>query len=380
MESPVMRRVVVTGVNGLLGWHAAVRLHAANCAARFAGRPQPWDIVGLDHAGFESDAILAEALSGAASVLHFAGVNRATDNEVETGNPAIAARLAAACRKAGELPHVVYANSTHADRDSPYGRGKRRAAEVLEDAGLPLTDLVLPHIFGEGARPFYNNVTATLIAQLIAEESPTVDPQGKVALLYAGEAADTAIEAAEKRVTGQLRPQGRKSMVQDLLDRIAWLHGSYTANVIPDLSDSFDLALFNAYRAALYPDGFPRLLKQNTDPRGTLYEAVKGRSGGQTFLSWTEEGVTRGDHFHLGKVERFVVLKGEAIIRIRRVLGGPVWEYRVSGDTPAAVDMPTMHTHSIENVGNSRLLTLFWTNEIFDPANPDTYSDPVLEN
>ena len=101
--------------------------------------------------------------------------------------------------------------------------------------------------------------------------------------------------------------------------------------------------------------------------------------GGQTFLSWTEPGVTRGDHFHLGKVERFLVVEGEAMIRIRRVLGEEVWEYKVSGDVPAPVDMPVLHTHSIENSGDGRLLTLFWTQEIFDPAAPDTYADPVLE-
>ena len=88
--------------------------------------------------------------------------------------------------------------------------------------------------------------------------------------------------------------------------------------------------------------------------------------------------MTRGDHFHLSKVERFLVVEGEAVIRIRKVLGGPVWEYRVTGDAPAPVDMPTLHTHSIENTGDKPLLTLFWTQEIFDPAAPDTYADPVL--
>ncbi len=109
-----------------------------------------------------------------------------------------------------------------------------------------------------------------------------------------------------------------------------------------------------------------------------LFEAVKGGGGGQTFLSWTEPGVTRGDHFHLSKVERFLVLEGEAVIRIRRVLGKEVWEYRVDGRVPAAVDMPTLHTHSIENVGARPLLTLFWTHDIFEPSAPDTYADPVL--
>jgi UDP-2-acetamido-2,6-beta-L-arabino-hexul-4-ose reductase len=117
------------------------------------------------------------------------------------------------------------------------------------------------------------------------------------------------------------------------------------------------LALFNAYRAATYPDGWPRSLKLNTDTRGTLFEAVKGGGGGQAFFSTTEPGVTRGDHFHLNKVERFLVVQGDAVIRIRKVLTDKVWDYGVSGDTPMSVDMPTLHTHSIENFGPMIYLT-----------------------
>src|SRR5690606_3916510 len=136
-------------------------------------------------------------------------------------------------------------------------------------------------------------------------------------------------------------------------ERLMAFHSAYSANLFPDLTDAFDLALFNSYRSALYTQHFSRPLKLHTDRRGTLFEASRSSGGGgQTFLSWTHSGITRGDHFHLGKVERFVVLEGEALIRIRRVLSERVWEYRVSGEAPAAVDMPTLHTHSIENVGD----------------------------
>ena len=116
----------------------------------------------------------------------------------------------------------------------------------------------------------------------------------------------------------------------------------------------------------------------NEDSRGVLFEAVKGGGSGQTFMSTTRPGVTRGDHFHLNKVERFLVVSGEATIRIRRVLDNQVWEFPVSGSRPQAVDMPTLCTHSIENTGSEELLTLFWTHEIFEPDTPDTYADTVL--
>jgi len=372
-------RIVITGAKGLIGWHAHARLHAANCAAKFKGDAEPFDIVALDHAGFDDDAALEAALTCADVILHFAGVNRAPDEEVEAANPAIATRLADACVAVGGEPHIVYANSTHAARDTPYGRSKRRAGEILAGVSGRYTDLILPHIFGEGARPFYNNVTATMIAQILAGETPSINPDGRVQLLHAGGAAQIAIDAVVAGTTGRIEPAPRSMSVPDLYGVLKDFHDGYLVNIYPDLSDPFLRDLFNCYRAATYPQGWPRPLRLNTDARGTLFEAVKGGGGGQTFLSTTKHGVTRGDHFHLNKVERFLVIQGEAVIRIRKVRSDEVWEYRVSGDAPAPVDMPTLHTHSIENTGDTDLLTLFWTHDLFDPANPDTFSDKVLK-
>ena len=371
-------KVVITGAGGLFGWHAAARLHALNCAARFRGQPLPFEVIALDHAAFEEDVTLHDALRGAQAVLHFAGVNRAPDDIVETANPAIAQRLHDGCKSVGARPHVVYANSTHATNDTPYGRSKRIAGEILSGIGGPYINLVLPHIFGEGARPHYNNVTATFIDAVIKGEMPRINPEGRVSLLHAGTAIQTALDALSDGTTGDLHPQARDLFVGDLFEILRRFHADYQDNIYPDLQDDFTVALFNSYRAALYPDGFPRPLPLNTDARGTLFEAVKGGGGGQVFLSTTRPGVTRGDHFHLNKVERFLVVQGEAIIRIRKVLSEEVWEYRVSGASPAPVDMPTLHTHSIENVGETPLLTLFWTHDLFDPAAPDTYADKVL--
>ncbi len=372
-------KIAVTGAAGLLGWHAAARLHARVCAARFRGAPAPVEPVALDRAAFSDDARLGAALAGADAVLHFAGVNRASPGDLEAQNPAIAERLVAACRAAGTRPRIVYANTIHAGGDTPYGRSKARAGEILAGLGGGFVDLVLPHIFGEGARPRYNNVTATLIEALHRGETPEINPEGRVSLLHAGAAAEAAIAAALGGAEGRVAPKPRAISVPDLWQKLRGFHEGYLANLYPDLSDPFDLALFNAYRWASYPKSWPRPLKLNTDPRGTLFEAVKGGGGGQCFLSWTEPGATRGDHFHLAKVERFLVVEGEAVIRIRKVLGSEVWEYRVSGAAPAALDMPTLATHSIENVGEKPLLTLFWAHEVFDAAAPDTYADPVLE-
>lgn len=373
-------KIVVTGAAGLIGWHASARLHALNCAARFRGEALPHQLVALSHDEFADTTVRNAALNGADAVLHFAGVNRAgSDAEVERSNPEIARLLVESCHTANQRPHIVYANSTHASSDTPYGRSKRIAGEILADLGGAYSDLVLPHIFGECARPRYNNVTATFIEAAINGQRPEVNPEGRVALLHAGAAAQTAIDAVLSGQTGRIAPEPRVMGVPELLDRLVGFHSQYQTNVFPDLGDGFTRDLFNSYRAALYPAGFPRPLTLHSDPRGSLFEAVKGGGGGQSFVSWTKPGITRGDHFHLHKVERFLVLEGEAIIRIRRVLGGPVWEYRVSGEAPSPVDMPTLHTHSIENIGSRPLLTMFWTHDLFDPAAPDTYADPVIK-
>ena len=374
-----MKRIVITGAKGLIGWHAHARLHAANCAAAFKGEPAPFNVVALDHAAFDNDAYLQAGINNSEAVIHFAGVNRAPDNEVELANPAIACRLVEACRIVGNSPHIIYANSTYATTDTPYGRSKRIAGEILSQIGGGYTDMMLPHIFGECARPNYNNVTASFIKAVITGETPEITPDGRVALLHAGDAAQAGIDAILNNTDGPIWLETRNIAVTDLFLLLQKLHDVYIANTYPEFKDPFTVALFNSYRSALYPDGFPRPLKLNTDQRGTLFEAVRGGGCGQAFVSTTKPGVTRGNHFHINKVERFLVIQGEAKIRIRKVLSDKVWEYRVSGDEPAPVDIPTLHAHSIENIGDSDLLTLFWTNDLFDPAEPDTFFDKVLE-
>ncbi|MBM0171292.1 polysaccharide biosynthesis C-terminal domain-containing protein [Altererythrobacter sp. C41] len=370
-------KIAVTGARGLIGWHAASRIHAQICAARFRSEAAPHELVQIDHATFVDGAKLASALKGVDAILHFAGVNRGDDGMVEEANPEIARALVSACETAGVKPRIVYANSTHAASDTPYGRSKRIAGEVLEASSLAYSDLVLPHIFGECARPYYNNVTATLIDKIWRGETPSINADGRVQLLHAGAAAQTAIDALIEKRTGRIAPKGRDIAVTDLYAKLVDFHALYTANIFPDLTDPFDLSLFNSYRTGGYPDHYPRALKVNADPRGVLFESAKGGSAAQSFLSTTVPGQKRGDHFHLDLVERFLVVKGDAIIRIRRVLTDEVHEFAVSGDRPVAIDMPPLHTHNIENRGKEDVITFFWSHRLFDPANPDTYADPV---
>jgi UDP-2-acetamido-2,6-beta-L-arabino-hexul-4-ose reductase len=179
------------------------------------------------------------------------------------------------------------------------------------------------------------------------------------------------------------RPIGVHRTVGQVLEALTRFQRTYRGADLPDLRDAFERSLFSTFRSARFPGGSPVGLPASTDERGSLLEAVRNRSGaGQTFVSTTLPGQVRGDHFHLQKFERFLVLQGTAEIRLRRVLHDEVLRFRVSGSNPAFVDMPALWAHAIENVGHGELVTLFWADELFDADRPDTFREivtPALE-
>jgi UDP-2-acetamido-2,6-beta-L-arabino-hexul-4-ose reductase len=363
--------LAVTGAAGFLGWHVRV-------LARALGWPEPV-AVGRDELA-DPDR-LAATLNGADRVLHLAGANRGEPNDVAAGNLGPAQALADALRRCSVPPRTVaFANSVQAGNGTPYGESKAAAAAVLRDAaavvGSVFEEIRLPNLFGEHGRPFYNSVVATFCNVLEAGGSPEIHEDRTLDLLHATDAAALLL--------GFEVPGGgaaHRCTVVDLAGRLARFAEVYRTGEIPELTSDFDIRLFNTYRSHCFPDHYPIRLQARADVRGELVEAVKVHGGGgQVFFSSTRPGVTRGEHFHLVKVERFVVLRGEAEIALRRVLHDEVVRFRVSGAEPVVVDMPTMWVHNITNVGDSELLTLFWSNDLFDPVRPDTYPERVLED
>lgn len=374
-------KILITGVDGLLGQHAHALLFSANAAAHFKSEDKPFIVVPVNRALFNNESKMCGLLRDADAVLHFAGVNRGTDSEVANGNQQIARILVANLEKSGSKAHVVYANSTHSMKDNAYGAGKKDTAQILSDwaaaASAPFTDIVFPHIFGEGGEPFYNTVTATLCHQIVKGKVPEINPAGAVELLHAGSAATIALDSVLNSNEGALFPKGTKTSISELYSQLKVLYSDYVSGLLPELVEPFQVQLFNTLRSAMFPDFYAKQLTVHSDARGELFEAVKGGQG-QTFLSWTKPGVTRGDHFHRNKVERFLVVSGQATIRIRHIFKDIVHEFEVTGKDPSYVDMPTLHTHSIENTGSKPLLTMFWAHEIFDPTQPDTFALKVI--
>lgn len=361
-------KVLLTGAAGFLGWHTRARLKALT----------EHDVVAVDRNEWPD---LDTYARGVDAVIHLAGVNRGTDAEVLADNVELARRVADAAGRGGSVTRIAYANSIQAGNATPYGTGKAAAAEVLADAardlGAHFVDVRLPNLFGEHGRPRYNSFVATFVDAVVRGEAPQIADR-PVDLLHAQGAAQTLIDALTTEAD-RLDPTGTPTTVLEVYERLRYFNELYATGDIPPLGTAHDVDLFNTLRAARFPAHYPIELMQRSDARGDLVEVVRSHGGlGQTFISTTHPGITRGEHFHLRKVERFVVVGGQARISLRRVFTDDVVSFDVTGVAPAVVDMPTMWVHNITNTGTAELTTLFWTNELFDPAAPDTFAEAVV--
>lgn len=364
-------RVGITGIEGLIGWHLRACLHGQKDV----------EVSGAGRAEFRAEPALARFAAGADVVVHLAGMNRGDDRELETVNKGLADALIQACESQGSRPHVILASSAHITRDTAYARSKRYVAERLQAwaqrSGARFTCLVLPHVFGEFGKPFYNSAVSTFCHQLTAGEEPKIIVDAQLELLHAQRVAEAVLRISREGAAGELPLSGTKLGVSQLLARLKGMAELYRSHIIPDLREDIDLDLFNTLRSYMYPSRYPVSLAVHSDARGGLFEAVKARNGGQSFISSTKPGVTRGNHYHRRKVERFLVLGGRAVLRIRKLFSTDTVAFEIEGGRPQYVDIPTLHTHNITNVGDSDLTTLFWAHEIFDPRAPDTVAETV---
>jgi UDP-2-acetamido-2,6-beta-L-arabino-hexul-4-ose reductase len=364
-------RVAITGSSGFIGWHLRCLLHEKNDI----------EVIEVNEEEFSDSNRLEEALLPCDAVFHLAGMNRGNDDDVFQTNVELAQLLVESIGKTRTIKHIVYSNSVQQYNDSPYGSGKRKAAEILrrfaDKTGASMTDVILPNIFGEHGKPFYNSVAATFCHQLSREEEPEIIKDNQIDLLHVRNAVEVMYDSMVRKINGDVHPQGTELTVSELLITLQNIDLNYRKGVIPDLSRAFDLELFNTYRCFLFPEFYPHRLELKSDDRGWLFEFIRSNSEGQAFASSTKPGITRGNHYHVRKFERFLVIQGEATLHLRRLLTDDVITFTVNGDEPSCVDIPTLHTHNITNKGNNDLLTLFWAGELFDVENPDTFQEVV---
>ena len=371
-------QALVTGARGFIGQNLVVALSRAGV-----------DVAALDIESTPDDWL--SAAGGADVVFHLAGVNRPSDEaEFETGNvgslDALFAVLAHATTAGGPRPSIVLASSTQATHDNAYGRSKLAAERALETyaarTGTPAVIYRLPGVFGKWCRPDYNSVVATFCHNIARGLPITIsDPARTVELVHVDDVVSQFMTHLEGRAAGVRRGEVHPTFTASLgklADRIRGFRAMRETLEVADATDPFTHRLLGTYTSYIPPADLAYDLERRTDVRGTLAELLKSPHFGQVFVSRTLPGVTRGNHYHDSKVEKFCVLEGDAVIRFRPILAGEVTEHRVSGRDFTVVDIPPGMTHSIENVGATEMIVLFWASEILDRERPDTHFSEVL--
>lgn len=370
-------KVGITGQNGFIGSHLARHLMLA---------PDEFELISFDRSFFNLEGQLDTFVSQCEVIVHLAAMNRHEDEQViYDTNIALTKALISALERTSFTGHVVFSSSSQEGRDNLYGKSKMESGNLLAEWARSnqarFTAMVIPNVFGAFGRPYYNSVVATFCHQLIMGESPTVNGNSQINLIYVSELANkiiSCIRAGHRQASFDQKkqvPYTHTILVSELFEKLKTFKNEYFENgVIPKLEKCFDVNLFNTFRSFIdHQSYFPRKYTLHTDPRGSFVELIRLGDGGQVSYSTTVPGITRGNHYHTRKIERFSVIGGKAQIELRKVDSDEKISFTLSGDEPAYVDMPIWYTHNISNIGETELVTVFWINEFYDPNDADTY-------
>lgn len=371
-----MIRVGITGQSGFIG------THLFNALGLLSNR---FERIAFEDEYFQNEKQLLNFVKECDTIIHLAALNRHNDPEViYQTNLSLVKQLINACEKTKSTPHILFSSSTQEERDNQYGKSKKEGRKLFKKWAINnkshFTGIIIPNVFGPFGNPYYNSVVATFCHQLTHNKQPIVDNDQELKLIYIDELVTKIIEFIENIESRQIKlPHTIQITVSEILRLLEDYKKKYLENgEIPKLETKFKINLFNTFLTYIdLSSFFPFNLEPNTDKRGSFIETMKLNSGGLISFSTTVPGVTRGNHFHTRKAERFVIIKGKAKIELRRIGTDKVYSFIVDGKNPAFVDMPIWFTHNITNIGEEELFTIFWINEHFDNNDPDTYLEIV---
>ena len=375
-----MIRIGITGQSGFIGGHLLNMLKL---------RHQTFECVNFKDDFFQKEECLREFVRNCDVIVHLAAMNRDSDSRrIYETNLKLVKQLIEAMEIEKVKPYVLFSSSIQEENDNEYGSSKREGRQLLEQWAkknkASFSGLVIPNVFGPFCRPNYNSFVATFCHKLTHGEIPQVLNDDEVNLIYVGSLCEFIIKNIEEnRASGVIKriivSPDFKRTVQDVLSLMEKFKDLYfDKGCIPPLEDQNSINLFNTFRSYIDHDKyFPIKLLKNEDARGFFVETIKLGVGGQVSFSTTVPGITRGNHYHIRKIERFTVVKGKARIQLRRIGCENVFDFYLDGDNPAYVDMPIWYTHNIMNIGDTDLYTQFWINEWYDQSNSDTYFEEV---
>ena len=316
-------------------------------------------------------------------VFHLAGVNRPekTDDFL-AGNFGFTSTLLEKLKQNGNKAPVLITSSIQALLDNPYGRSKKAGEDLIRqygtENGVKTNIYRLPNVFGKWCRPNYNSAVATFCHN-IANDLPirVNDPSVQMTLVYIDDVVAEFCNAMEDMPYMQdgfcLVREQYKVLLGDIVRLIESFRDSRGNLSVPDMGDLFTKKLYATYLSYLPTSAFSYPLNMHKDLRGSFTEFLKTPERGQVSINISKPGITKGNHWHHTKNEKFLVVSGNGVIRFRKMDEEKVYEYFVSGDKLEVVDIPVGYTHNIENLGTGDMVTLMWACEPFDPQNPDTY-------
>jgi len=375
-----MLKVGITGQSGFIGGHLYNFLNL---------KKDEITLIPFEEGFFENKILLRKFVRDCDVIVHLAALNRHNDPQVVYDtNLKLVNQLLEVLKAEGSRPHILFSSSTQEEMDNLYGKSKRDGRILFEQwaesNNARFTGFVIPNVFGPFGNPFYNSVVATFCHQLTHNERPKIVIDTTLKLIYVDELIDLLYHKIVDPVIGHETTlynvhntsESKVSEILAILENFKKIY--FESHCFPVLNSNFELNLFNTFRSYMeHSSYYPVLLNKNVDNRGAFIETIKTSIGGQFSFSTTVHGVTRGNHYHTRKIERFIVIKGKAVIELRRIGTNEILHFDLNGDNPSFVDMPIWYTHNITNVGDEELITLFWINEFFNPDDPDTCFEKV---
>jgi len=375
-------KVGITGQAGFIGTHLFNTLGLES---------EKYERIPFEDSYFYNSELLNSFVKQCNIIVHLAAVNRHPDqNELYKKNIELTKLLINSLIEMNVTPHIIFSSSSQESSNNPYGQSKLEGRRLFEkwanEHKASFSGFIIPNVFGPFGLPNYNSFIATFCYKLTHNEKPEIITDSEVKLIYVSSLCKHILSDIDETINTNCPVVKEKYIQPDFSKKVSEILALFNVfkdqyfqkGIIPTLSDTNEINLFNTFRSYIDIDKyFPFLLKQNIDERGAFVETIRLGIGGQVSFSTTNHGITRGNHYHTRKIERFTVIKGKARIQLRRIGTEQIYEFNLDGKNPSYVDMPIWFTHNITNIGNEDLYTQFWINEWYNEDDPDTFFEKV---